>query len=116
MNSVSPLTTRVLTQTPPRLAEITIRRAGAGDAAAVERLAALDSQHAPSQPVLLADVDGDLRAAVSLRDGTVIADPFVDTRTVKSLLLTRAAQLRGDHVRRSRRFARPALRRPSFGA
>ena len=116
MNSFSPLTARVLTQTPTRLPEITIRRAGADDAAAVERLAALDSQHAPAQPVLLADVDGDLRAAVSLRDGSVIADPFVDTRTVKSLLLTRAAQLRGDHVRRSRRFGVRVLGRPSFGA
>ncbi len=116
MNSLSPLTTHVLTQTPARLPEITIRRAGTSDVAAVERLAALDSRHAPAQPVLLADVDGDLYAAVSLRDGTVIADPFVDTRIVKSLLLTRAAQLRGDHVRRSRRFGVPVLRRPSFGA
>ena len=95
---------------------ITIRRGLAEDHAAITHIAALDSRHVPAEPVLLGEVDGDLHAVVSLRDGTVVADPFTDTRTVRSLLLTRAAQLRGEHVRRSRRFGRPVLGRPSFGS
>ena len=91
---------------------ITIRRGHASDAAAIARVAGLDSSRTPAPPVLLAEVDGDLRAAVSLLDGAVVADPFADTRTVRSLLLTRAAQLRGE---RSRRFGLPILMRPMGG-
>ena len=73
---------------------ITIRRSDADDVAALEQLAALDSRHVPAAPVLVAEVDGELRAAVSLVADDVVADPFADTRGVRSLLLTRAAQLR----------------------
>jgi hypothetical protein len=73
---------------------ITIRRSASDDAHALEQLAALDSRHVPSAPVLVAEVDGELRAAVSLSDSAVVADPFVDTSNVRSLLLTRVAQLR----------------------
>ena len=73
---------------------ITIRPSDSADTTALRDLAALDSHHAPAEPVLVAEVDGDLQAAVSLADGEVVADPFVDTTTVRSLLLTRAAQLR----------------------
>jgi hypothetical protein len=88
---------------------ITIRRAGAADDAALEDLAALDSRHVPTEPVLVAEVDGVLRAAVSLTDDAVVADPFVDTRSVVSLLATRAAQAHGTPQRR-RSFVRPVLR------
>ena len=90
---------------------ITIRRGRPEDAAAIARVAGLDSRHTPAAPVLLAEVDGDVRAAVSLIDGAVVADPFTQTSTVRSLLLTRAAQLRGDRGRRLV-LARPLRGRP----
>jgi hypothetical protein len=71
--------------------EITIRRAYADDQFAMVRLAALDSADTvPPAPLLLAEVDGELRAALSLRDGTSIADPFTRTAELLELLQTRA--------------------------
>ena len=87
---------------------ITIRPAYADDQLALNRLAALDSaREAPPHPLLLAEYDGELRVALSLRDGTAIADPFYPTAAVLRML-------RG-HVRankRSRRFSRPAWLEP----
>jgi hypothetical protein len=71
---------------------ITIRRAYADDAVAVRRLAALDSAPVPKQPLLLAEVDGEPRAAISLRDGRTIADPFELTAEIVALLELRAEQ------------------------
>jgi hypothetical protein len=87
---------------------ITIRRSHSGDESALERIAALDSAHTRAAPVLLAEVDGALQAAISLHNGAVVADPFVDTRIVRTLLVTRAGQLRGHHVARRRRGIRAA--------
>src|SRR5207248_246491 len=57
--------------------EITIRPAYADDHEALTRLAALDSaRHAPPSPLVIAEVGGELRAALSLHDGSSIADPF----------------------------------------
>jgi hypothetical protein len=73
-------------------ASITIRPAYADDSAALLRLAALDSaEEAPPMPLLVAGVDGELQAALSLRDGSVIADPFRPTLHLLALLRTRAA-------------------------
>jgi hypothetical protein len=66
---------------------ITIRRANPAEAA-VARLAQLDSAPAPAGELLAAEVDGELRAAVSLTDGSAIADPF--ERTVELVELLRA--------------------------
>jgi hypothetical protein len=71
---------------------ITIRPAYADDDVAVRRLAALDSAPVPTNPLLLAEVDGELRAAVSLRDGRAIADPFEYTAGLVALLELHAAQ------------------------
>jgi hypothetical protein len=57
------------------------------------------------QPVLLAEVDGQLRAALALTDGTVVADPFHPTADVIDLLRARARQLDiTPRMRRSRRM------------
>jgi hypothetical protein len=72
---------------------VTIRHAFPDDALALVRLAARDSAEAPALPVLVAEVDGEVRAALSLRDGAVIADPFHRTRELVELLSSRAAQL-----------------------
>ena len=73
---------------------ITIRPADDTDAVALERLASLDSSEVPDRPLLLAEVDGQLRVALSLTDGASIADPFQHTRSVLMLLRARARQRR----------------------
>jgi hypothetical protein len=72
-------------------ASITIRPAYADDELALARLAALDSADAPPPPRVIAEVDGELRAALSLRDGSVIADPFFATADVVALLRVHAS-------------------------
>ena len=86
----------------------TLRFANAHDAAALDRLAQLDSSVVPAEPILVAEVDGQLVAALSATDGSVIADPFTYTNDSVSLLRRRAAQ--GTGTRRARRLAvlRPA--------
>jgi len=74
----------------PDTASITIRRAYADDDTVLIRLAALDSARVPPRPVLLAEVDGEPRAALSLRDGSVVADPFHLTAHLVALLRTHA--------------------------
>lgn len=72
---------------------VTIRRSRDDDASQLRRLAELDSARVPSGVMLVAEVDGDLRAAVALDAGTVIADPFHHTRHLVSLLeVTRREQ------------------------
>lgn len=75
------------------LPAVTIRHAFPDDALALLRLAALDSHEPPAHPVLVAEVEGELRAALSLRDAAVVADPFHRTRALVDLLKARAAQL-----------------------
>jgi hypothetical protein len=66
---------------------ITIRPAYADDQLALQRLADLDSAPAiPPHPLLVAEVDGDLRVALSVHDGTTIADPFFPTAAILGLL------------------------------
>ena len=67
-----------------------IRRASAADAAAVARLAALDSAVPPTGEVLLGEVGDELWAAVEIDSGTAIADPFRPSGDVVELLRFRA--------------------------
>jgi hypothetical protein len=55
---------------------LTLRHAASADEAQLAFLAALDSSPPLSLPVLLAEVDHEVRAAVSLVDRRVIAHPF----------------------------------------
>jgi hypothetical protein len=71
---------------------ITITRSTEADAPSVWRLAALDDRRAPKAPVLLAYVGGDLRAAVSVRDGYAVADPFHSTADLVEMLRLQARQ------------------------
>ena len=66
-------------------ASITIRRAHPEEPG-VLRIAALDSARVPAAPLLVAEVDGLVRAALSLEDGRTIADPFYPTRYLLDLL------------------------------
>lgn len=66
---------------------ISIRAATSNDGRTLTRLAALDSAPAlPSGPVLVAEVDGEPRAALSLHDGRAVADPFEPTAELVTLL------------------------------
>jgi hypothetical protein len=72
---------------------ITIRPAYADDAVALARLAVLDSAEVPAGPLLLVEADGELRAALSLSDGSAIADPFAPTAQLLALLRQHAARV-----------------------
>jgi hypothetical protein len=89
---------------------ITIRLAVPGDARALEWLAQLDSAAVPPSPVLLAEADGRPRAALSLRDGSRIANPFHRTAAILELLAARAEHLRTERPTRVRRFRRSLAR------
>jgi hypothetical protein len=89
---------------------LVIRSATDVDAADLERLAALDSASPLEGDVMLAYAGGDVRAALALESGRVIADPFWPSAELVELL--RAATGTQSGVRRWRRparVARPAL-------
>jgi hypothetical protein len=75
---------------------IVIRPNRPEDDRVLARLAARDSAAVPAEPLLLAEADGELRAALSLRDGRTIADPFHRTASYVALLTARAEQLCGE--------------------
>jgi hypothetical protein len=88
-----------------------IREAQPTDAAALQRLAELDSGRVPRGRLLVAEADGQIQAALPLKGGPAIADPFRSTAAIVSLLGLRAAQLRGLARRRGsdgHRRRRPA--------
>lgn len=78
---------------------ITIRRSTTADSRRIRRLAELDSAEAPDGSVLLAEVDGELVAAVA-EDGRALADPFVPTAEVVGLL----RRMAGGRPQRRRRL------------
>jgi hypothetical protein len=65
---------------------LTIRPADLADLAALDRLAALDSASAPTGDVLVAEVGGELWAAVEVDSGAAIADPFRPSADLVELL------------------------------
>jgi hypothetical protein len=72
---------------------IVIRFARGGDVSGVSRLADFCDRPVPAFPLLLAEADGSLIAAVSTLTGDVIRDPFVASDDVVALLQLRATQL-----------------------
>ncbi len=90
---------------------IILRPAGADDAAAVRRLAALDSSAVPAAPLLLAEADGTLRAALSLASGAAVADPFYRSAGLVNLLRAHPAT-RAIPARHPAATVTPPRRRP----
>lgn len=90
---------------PATATDVTIRMARPTDERAVADLSELDYSVRPADPVLVAEVDGSLWAAVSLSDGTAVADPFRPSGDLVPLLRERAHQL----ARPSRVVARRPL-------
>jgi hypothetical protein len=70
---------------------ITIRQATTADAFALRRLAALDDSAALQGDVLVAEEAGEIRAALSMDGGRVVANPFARTLDLVDML---RAQLR----------------------
>jgi hypothetical protein len=73
---------------------VTIRRASVADAQQLAELAALSERRVPRGPVLVAQVDRDLVAAVPLDGGPALADVTRATADVVQLLELRSRQVR----------------------
>jgi hypothetical protein len=85
-------------------ATLVLRPATSADAPDLKRLAALDSASPLDGEVLLVYAGGDVRAALSLDSGRVVADPYWPSAELVELL--RAAAGTGTHRRRP--WRRPA--------
>lgn len=115
-----PLRASMSVMTPARIkdagptAALTIRRAGPGDSAALGRLAELDSARVPAGDLLVADVGGELWAAMSVDGMEWVADPFRPSADVLLVLLERGRQLRRHRERA--RAGRAGLRRRLLAA
>jgi hypothetical protein len=72
---------------------LTVRRAAPADDAAITRVSSLDSARPPVGPTLVAELNDEIVAAVSLRDGAVVADPFRPTTAIVEMLRLRRRQL-----------------------
>jgi hypothetical protein len=83
----------------PSPAAITVRVGGPSDVPAIARIADLDSSvKLPRSPLLVGERCGAIVAALSLRDGHLVADPFVPTADLVALLRLRARQLRHERT------------------
>jgi hypothetical protein len=77
---------------------ITIRRAGPRDRSALVRLAGRDSTVLPDDDFLLAEVADETWAAIGLRTGALVADPFRPSGDVAELLRMRVERAKGRTV------------------
>jgi hypothetical protein len=68
---------------------LVLRRSVAQDSAVLARLAQLDGAPRPVGAVLVAELDGEIVAAVPFEGGRAIADPFRPTAELVELLRTR---------------------------
>jgi hypothetical protein len=85
--------TDFMSTTPLHTESVLMRRASIADAARIRELARLDDKRLPAGPFLVADVSGEIVAAVSLSSGAVVADPFRLTSDAVAMLRLRAAQV-----------------------
>ena len=83
----------------PATSPLVIRPAHAADAAALERLAKLDTALVPAGEKLVAEVGGELVAAYGVERGERIGDPFRPTADVLDLLELRVRRLRRPRAR-----------------
>ena len=96
---------------------VTIRMARGNEQAAIAVIAELDCAKVPHGPLLLAESGSEIVAAISLRDGAVVANPFRPTADIVELLRARERQLRSVSRRRGlrARVAIARLRAPALG-
>jgi hypothetical protein len=79
---------------PTPLTQIMIRFSEHRDERALARLADRDSQKRPAGALLVAETDGEIRAAIPLDGRGAVADPFHPTADLVCLLELRRSQLR----------------------
>ncbi|MEA2450713.1 MAG: hypothetical protein QOG63_2645 [Thermoleophilaceae bacterium] len=94
-------------------ADVVIRRTTPGDGPALAALSALDSAPMPFGPALVAEVAGAPRAVLPLDGGRAFGDPFSRTDELVALLELRAAQIRREERRPSRRRGARAWMSPA---
>ncbi len=75
-------------------AALLIRPASPDDEPAIARLSALDEHVLPRGERLIGELGGRIVAALDVRSGDAVADPFVPTSGLLELLGLRAAQVR----------------------
>ena len=91
-----------------------IRLATDQDAAAVRRLAALDSARPLTGRVLIGEIDGRPAAALSLKTGVAVADPFQATENLRVHMRMRASAVEAiDREPSLRERMLDAVRRPA---
>jgi hypothetical protein len=83
-------------EAPP--ARLTVRLAEPVDEDVLRRIAALDSSRFPRGLLLVGEIGGSIQAAVPVSGGRAIANPFVRTAELVTLLEMRAEQLREQGV------------------
>lgn len=83
---------------------LALRIADPDDQRTLRRLASLDDSRPLEGDALIALIDGEAVAAISLDDGRTVANPFVPTSDAVALLELRASQL--SHLRERPRVAR----------
>lgn len=97
--------------TPER--PITIRDAVPADHGELRRLAELDSALLPTGPMVVGEVDGEVRAAYSVDERRAIANPFKRTAELVTLVELHVRQANRARKRRRRRSVAPQP--PGFG-
>ena len=80
--------------------QITIRLASDDDAVALRRLAQLDAARLPEGELLVAEAEGEIRAALRVTDSAYVADPFYPSRELVGLLDVRAKRMRREQYSR----------------
>jgi len=101
--------------TPPPIAGISlvIRAAEDRDSEQIARIAQLDSATVPAGGLLVAELGGEIVAALPLGGGRAIADPFRRSADAVELLHQRARQVGGSAPRTPRVITRTPLSRPA---
>jgi hypothetical protein len=92
---------------------ITIRDAVPADRGELQRLAELDSARLPGGPMVVGEIDGEVRAAYSVAERRAIANPFRRTAELVALVELHARQ--ANRARKQRRRRTVAPQPPGFG-
>ena len=88
---------------PTLLTQVVIRFSDHADERALARLAGRDSRPVPAGALLVAESEGEIRAALPLDGAGPVADPFHRTSELVRLLELRRSQLETATPRRARR-------------
>jgi hypothetical protein len=97
-------------QAVPTTADLVIRHARPDDAEELVKLAQLDSSRTPTGDVLVAEVAGELWAAISIDDGHSVATPFRPSGELTFRLAEYARRLRAPQGIQGGRPRRARLR------